>query len=95
MHISDFIYNINNFIVITYDYVTKVNWIITYKKGKKKKKKKKEVAIIRMYIAPQISNLNIFDQLNSTVWIEIDLKLIKGEHTLFANLYNSTPTEHV
>ena len=34
---------------------------------KKKKKKKKEVAIIRMYIAPPISNLAIFDQLNSTV----------------------------
>ena len=48
-----------------------------------------------MYIAPPISNLNILDQLNSTVWIEIDLKLIKGEHTLFAKLYNSTPTEHV
>ena len=42
MHISDFIYNINNLIVITYVYVTKVylNKNILWKKKKKKKKKK-------------------------------------------------------
>ena len=60
MHISDFIYNINNFIVITYVYVTKSNWIITYEK--------KEVAIIRMYKPPPISNLAISDQLNGLNW---------------------------
>ena len=57
MHISDFIYNINNSIVITYVYVTKV-----YLDNNIRKKKK--VQIIRMYIAPPISNLALSDQLN-------------------------------
>ena len=61
MHISDFIYNINNLIVTTYVYVTKV-WL------NKKIWKKKEVATIRMYIALPFSNLAISDQLNVLNW---------------------------
>ena len=44
-------------------------------------KKKKEVAIIRMYIAPQISNLAISDQGNgiSWKWFKVDKG---GAHSL-------------
>ena len=55
--------------------------------------KKKEVSIIRMYIAPTISNLAICDQGNGR--IKIDIKLIKREHTLFSKFCNCAPFEHV
>ena len=59
-----------------------------------KKKKKKEVGIIRMYIAPPISNLAISEQGNGLnwKWFKVDKG---GAHSLWKKLYNSTPSEHV
>ena len=77
MHISDFIYNINNLMVRTYVYVTK-GWL---NKNIYMKKKKDEVAIIRMYTAKPISNLAISDQgigLNWK-WFKVDKE---GVHSL-------------
>ena len=58
-------------------------------------KKKKEVGIIRMYIAPPISNLVISEH-GQRFLNENDLKLIKGAaHSLFKKICNCTTSEHV